>query len=251
MMVLCAFCGTAFDQAEAEKGSLAGMAICPTCNQEIDLPLQGQATPSRRVEPPRSQEPKAPAWEGDGPVLINLWRTIWQILLHPGKTLSTPAPQSQAVTLGFGLIVGTLGLCFDGLWGRMLGDETWSGNLGLLLLVFSPLIVLLLMYLSALLYHFGLWMVGGSRNGFIATFRFVAYSQSANIFLMIPVLGSIIAGIWGMVIYIVGLAGAHGIYKRQAVSALLISMAAIGLIVGLFMLPFFMAAMGRHQGVLF
>ncbi len=260
MMVLCAFCGMEFDSADAETGSLPGTVLCPTCNQQIDLPSQtpppapdrtpprGDWDCARRYEPPRDNEPKPPAWEGEGSVLINLWRTIWQILLHPGKTLATPAPRSQAATLGFGLVVGTLGLCFEGLWGRLLGDETWAGDLGLLLLIFSPMLVLAVMYLSALVYHFGLWMVGGSKNGFVATFRFVSYSQAANIFMAIPVLGSIIAGIWGVVILIIGLAGAQGIYKRQVLASLLVVLTIFGLFAGLLLAPYLMATIGRQHG---
>ena len=249
-MVLCAFCGMEFDPADAETGSLPGTVLCPTCNQQIDLPIQ-TPPPAPDPTPPRDDEPKPPAWEGEGSVLINLCRTIGQILLHPGKTLDTPAPQSQAAPLGFGLVVGTLGLCFEGLWGRILGDETWVGDLGLLLLVFSPMLVLAALYLSALVYHFGLWMVGGSKNGFIATFRFVSYSQAANIFLAIPLLGSIIAGIWGVVIFIIGLAGAQGIYKRQVVSALLVSLSIIALAAAVLVAPFLVATMGSRHGGFF
>lgn len=264
MMVLCAFCGTDFDPATAQNGSLPGTVLCPTCNQQIDVPgredspqlppgppdvpPRGDWDCARRVEPPVDDRPTPPAWEGEGSVLLNLWRTIWQVLLHPGKTLSTPAPQGHGLPLGFGLIVGTLGLCFDGLWGRLLGDETWAGNLGLLLLVFSPVLVLAGLYVGAAAYHFGLWMVGGSRNGFRATFRYIAYSQSANIFLVIPVLGSLVAAVWGIVVFIVGLAGAHGIYKRQVLSSMLVLMTLFGLAAGVLMAPYLMATISRQSG---
>ena len=52
-------------------------------------------------------------------------------------------------------------------------------------------------------------MVKGARNGFEATFRVVAYGYSANIFLVVPFCGGLLAGVWAIILYIIGLREAH------------------------------------------
>ena len=67
--------------------------------------------------------------------------------------------------------------------------------------------------------HLLLVLVSGSKNGFEATFRVVAYSQAAKIWSVIPFIGGPLGWIWKTIVQIIGLKEAHGLtYARIAVA---------------------------------
>ena len=176
---------------------------------------QFQAPPAPpRVQPPADALAYAkysPAWEGDDPIIKGLWRTIWSMLLHPVNSFRAPALPGQAWALSFGLILGVFGMAMQALWSRVFNQPDMIPLSALWWLLLSPLAVLAGLYLNAGLTHLGLIMVGGAKRGFTASLRVVGYSEAAAIFYVVPFVGMAVAGVWGLVILIGGLAGAHGI----------------------------------------
>ena len=65
------------------------------------------------------------------------------------------------------------------------------------------------MFVLAGILHVCLMMVKGTKAGFEGTFRVVAYGYSANIFMVIPFCGGILAAVWAVVLSIIGLREAH------------------------------------------
>jgi len=83
-------------------------------------------------------------------------------------------------------------------------------GIGLTILAFfSPFLIIIGLFIASGILHVCLMMVKGARNGFEATFRTVAYGYSANIFLVIPFCGGLLAFVWAIVLYIIGLKEAH------------------------------------------
>jgi hypothetical protein len=64
-------------------------------------------------------------------------------------------------------------------------------------------------------------MVRGSKNGFEATFRVMAYAYGSNIFMAVPFCGGFIAALWNIVVVIIGLKEAHGTSGGKAAFAVL------------------------------
>lgn len=218
---------------DAPTAPAAPMAPTVELDQDgFSLPPSGDAGPqgSQYQAPPSSSQAQAPvpppdysrfslAWEGDDSILKGLWRTIWQMLLHPVNSFRAPALPGQAWALAFGIILGTFGMAMQVLWSKVFNKPDMIPLPALWWLVLSPLIILAALYVNAAITHLGLIMVGGAKRGFTATLRVIGYSEAAAIFYLVPFLGMAVGGIWGLVIIIGGLAGAHGISGWRVVWA--------------------------------
>jgi len=154
-----------------------------------------------------------------------LFKTLNESLFRPSEFF-----KKMSVTGGltdpllYALIIGMVGLMFSYFWQIALksamqdmlpgmqaaaGQRLFQG-IGMTILAFlSPFLIILGLFLSSGILHVFLMMVKGARNGFEATFRVVAYGYSANIFLVVPFCGSLLAGVWAIILYIIGLKEAH------------------------------------------
>jgi hypothetical protein len=115
----------------------------------------------------------------------------------------------------FGLQAATGDAFTGGSWNRVFG------SVGILfLIIFSPLLVILGTFLAAGVIHICLLMVGGARQPFETTFRVVCFTTgSVNPLQVVPFCGSLIAAVWGLVLYCIGLARAHETDTGRAVLA--------------------------------
>jgi hypothetical protein len=137
-------------------------------------------------------------------------------------------PVSGGLTdpLLFALILGMAGFMFFYFWDILLHDgmrnfmtpemKAAAGQyqfqgIGLALFAFlAPFLIITGLFISSGILHLFLMMVSGARAGFEATFRVLAYGYSINIFfVVIPVCGGLIAGVWAIVLMIIGLKEAH------------------------------------------
>lgn len=156
-----------------------------------------------------------------------LFTTLNDVLFRP-TAFYKKMPVTGGLTdpLLFALIVGMIGLMFSYLWQMMMkgamqdvipmaGMHVGGGNpvlqgLGLAFLAFfSPFLIIIGLFILSGILHVCLLMVKGSNAGFEATFRVVAYGYSANIFMVIPICGNLVAAVWAVVLYIIGLREAH------------------------------------------
>ncbi len=235
MKASCPFCGSELDHAEAAPGSVAGTVLCPTCGQEQDIPGPRLDPPPQTLTPPA--QGNIPAWEGQRGFFSRLFRTTGQVLGKPGKFFAAPARPGYAWALSYALILGTLGIALDSLWGHYWAGQHIPFSRALIGLILSPLLVLVVVFVATWILHFFLWVVGGAKNGVRATFRVMAYAQAISIFSLLPGAGHFIAFIWWIVVAVAGLAAAHGIGKGRAFFALVLPAAVvIALVVGLVMI---------------
>lgn len=250
MTDICPHCGAEM------PAQLEGEAECPVCGEtraatpppayeapttpptplteqtRYSLPPSGDAggqgdqyqSPAGEAQP----KPSAPiedffayslAWEGDEPLIKGLWRTIWQVLLHPVKSFRAPGLPGHAWAVSFGLLLGTFGAAMQVLWSRVFNQPGMIPLPAFWWLILSPLMVLVTIYVNAGIIHLGLIMVGGAKNRFRSTLRVMGYSQAPALFYAVPFVGMAVGGIWGLVIIIGGLAGAHGISGWRVVWA--------------------------------
>lgn len=225
----CPVCGETPSAAEPstapplpqkQPGAPEGFSLPPTEEGDARQGYTSPGTPpARPAAPPPDYARFSLAWEGDDPLLKGLWRTIWQVLLHPVNSFRAPGLPGQAWALAFGLILGTFGMALQVLWSKVFDKPDMIPLPALWWLVLSPLLILAGLYLNAAITHLGLIMVGGAKRGFTATMRVVGYSEAAAVFYLVPFLGMAVGGIWGLVILIGGLAGAHGISGWRVVWA--------------------------------
>jgi hypothetical protein len=93
----------------------------------------------------------------------------------------------------------------------------------ILFIVFLPLFICIGLFIGAAVIHVCLMIVGGAKQSFETTFRVVAFTHgSTGPLQMIPVCGGIVAGVWALVVYCIGLARAHETETGRAVLAVLL-----------------------------
>jgi hypothetical protein len=137
--------------------------------------------------------------------------------------------------LFYAVIGGTLGMAFAVIYNFVLrsltpfGDRHGAlahllGGLGwILLLILAPLFVVIGTFIGSAILHVCLMIVGGAKQSFETTFRVICFVEgSVSPLLVIPFCGGLIAGIWKIVLYCIGLARAHETDTGRAVIAVLL-----------------------------
>ena len=99
--------------------------------------------------------------------------------------------------------------------------ELMSGSLTLAQVVLAPILTLVFMYLGAAILHLLLMLFRGAKRPFDATLTVVAYANGLNLLLAVPGCGGLLAGVWGLVVLILGLGEAQRCGQGKAAAAVL------------------------------
>ena len=247
VVVTCPSCGFTRNVAEHKIPSKATRAVCPRCGRQFGLDEgMGPGTtasrttaggdPGDRQDGGRFRTGRSP-WErrSDSGLLRALADTVKMAMLKPEALFrSLHLGGSMGEPLAFGLLVGSVGAMFGFFWellmlsGRLtslavpLVGELAMAALLLLMVCVVPLFVVAGLFVNSVVVHMSLLMVGGARNGFAATFNVVAYSKSAKLMNVVPLIGWVVGLVWQMVIQTVGLREIHGISYLRVFCAFLI-----------------------------
>jgi hypothetical protein len=85
----------------------------------------------------------------------------------------------------------------------IIGQEISRDILGVWALLL-PFFAIISLFISSFIFHLCLMIVGSSKNGYEATLRGLCYSYGPYLFVLIPFCGSLIAGVWTLVLMIIG-----------------------------------------------
>ena len=210
--------------------------FCPQCGKEVGddqlfcqhcgAKLRGEEAPAdEAVQQPAGREKTA--WEDRETrgFFGGLFSTMNDSLFRPSEFFKKmPVTGGLTDPLLYALIVGMVGMMFSYFWqvvtqgamqNMMPGMPYGSGQdmlqgVGLALLAFfSPFLIIIGLFVTAGILHLCLMLVKGARTGFETTFRVVSYGYSAYVFLIVPFCGNLLAGVWAIVLYIIGLREAH------------------------------------------
>lgn len=99
--------------------------------------------------------------------------------------------------------------------------ESMTGPLTLAQVIASPLVVLLVIYISAGLLHLLLLLFRGAKRGFDATLTAVAYANGLGLLLAVPGCGFPLALTWGVVVLVIGLGEIQRCGAGKAAAAVL------------------------------
>lgn len=88
--------------------------------------------------------------------------------------------------------------------------------------LFSPVIALIVLFVIAGIAHLMLLLVGAAKHGFDTTTRVVAFTHGPALFVIVPYLGMMIAGIWTLVLAVIGFREAHETSTGRAAAAVFI-----------------------------
>lgn len=210
------------------KDILEGQAFCQHCGAALTESSSGlaQAAGGRSKTDWEDREHSC--------FLSGLFATLRKILFRPAEFFRTMSVTGGLTDpLLFALIIGMVGLIFDYFWRALLGDVMHDfmpqgmaassgqasfhgiGGMGFLAF-FLPLLIIIGLFITSGFLHLFLMMIKGARAGYEATFRVAAYSYGANVLLALPVCGYLLAGVWAVVLTIIGLKEAHAISGGKA-----------------------------------
>jgi hypothetical protein len=216
--MFCPHCG---------KEIAEGQAFCQHCGAGLTESVSGPLpTAGGRSKTPWEDRENAGFFGG-------LFTTLNKVLFKPSDFFRTmPVTGGLTDPLLYALIVGMVGLMFSYFWEIVLHDSMQTfmtpemkaaasygilhGSGNVFLAVFSPLMLIIVLFVITAGLHLFLLMVKGARGGFEASFRVVSYCISPFLLLIVPFCGNIIALVWTMVITIIGLKEAHEISGGKA-----------------------------------
>jgi len=197
-------------------------------------PLQSGVAPSPQLVVPRSGLP----WdERQAKGIVNAFIETLQMVLSRPVVAFTAMKREGGLgePLFYAIIGGTIGGVFAITYNFVLrsfapfGDRhgafthLFAGLGWIFLLVLTPLLVVIGMFVASAILHVCLMIVGGAKQSFETTFRVICFAEgSASPLLVIPFCGGLISGIWKIVLYCIGLARAHETDTGRAVIAVLL-----------------------------
>lgn len=159
-----------------------------------------------------------PAWEEPGALVAAFLKTTWQMLSHPGLTLSAPAFSGYQTPLAFALPWLIIAAAFSALYAGLFGNYAFN--------VYSiPQVVignLVFMVFFVLFIHLALFIVRGDKNGFQATFRALAYLCATCSWFIVPFVGPFLAAVWWLGAFFPAMAASQQASRLKILAALMV-----------------------------
>lgn len=260
MYITCPRCNFSKDVPKHKIPPQTRSVVCPRCKNKFPFTVKDNvfaaAAESPSPEMETSFQPSAPgfdrrfeeeapkpapqkegiAWESlssEG-MWRSLFRTIKNVLFSPGNFFTALSPSGKrSYPLAFAVITGGAGQLLTLFWQYLIAspsfrylDEAWIAWMGagsfVILTLFIPILVIISLYIGTILVHLGLIILRGNNYPFRATFKVLAYSHAAQLFNLVPMVGAVVGGIWGIILAVIGLSTMHHISKLKAFFALFI-----------------------------
>jgi hypothetical protein len=165
------------------------------------------------------------------PFWDRLWGTIRLTITNPKEFFDSLPDGEIGLPLLYGLIVGTVGVVLGQLWNLVFSapmsaimgappeEAAVQGFFSVVTIVLSPLFVVIGLFIWSGIYHLMLLLLGDASRGFGITFRVVCYASTTQLFNIVPFCGGLIAGIWNMVLSMMGATIAHRTDAWRAILA--------------------------------
>ena len=192
----------------------------------------------------------------DGPILTAFAATWKGSTFDPGRFFAeTPRDQGTGAAVVYYLLIGVLVAGATLFWEMMpafggLTQDPLAGEMGyptmhpLVRFLLAPAIILVGLFISGAIIHVLLMIFDGAAHGFGTTIRVICYAYSPAIFGVVPVIGTIVGGIWSLVLVIIGLREAHEAAAWKPAVAVLVPFLGMLMLFILMMMAVFMAAGG-------
>jgi len=217
-----------------------------------------QTEPVPEAAVPHVQLEIAPAWEVPGTGLVlRFTKTVRQVLSAPSLLFYGLKIQKFGRALSFGWILCALAVFFSmlySLWSLDRDPQALLRNIQippdagatpeaiiqavrsrlLFGLYASPLLGLLNLCVSALLYHLGIWLLSKEHRGFTATFRATAYACAPLLFCVVPFIGLLLGGLGTIALQILALSAIHRLPPLRASLAVILPTTAVLLLIAAF-----------------
>jgi len=251
-MALCPHCQNALPEATVRYCPHCGSDLAPTGVVFTPPPIPAGASASA------GGEPGGVPWEGRGRlgILDALFETTREVLASPAWFFRRmPKSGGIGAPLGYAVLVGWVGLVAASFYQAILhsvGGPSWpffverpewagaiaviEGWLGFVVqAIFAPVFITIGVFIGAGIFHLMLLLLGAARRDFEATFRVTSYAQATAVLLLIPFCGQLVATVWAIVLYVIGLAEVHETSRGRAAAAVLLPLLLICCCCGAFL----------------
>jgi hypothetical protein len=248
-MVTCPQCG--FEQPETDECVKCGIIISKYVQfQEMARSVEGQV---REI----SAKEYTP-WESGEGFINAFYRTTRDSLFSPvGFFKGISSGEGYWSPLIYGLITGIIGqgAAFFWFWlliAQFIPLDRLPYSFSILQFIIPlPFQQAIAIFVGSAIIHLCLMIVGGNNHGYKTTFRAISYSYSAQLFGIVPFIGSVVGFIYMIILFILGVREGHGISTARAVLAVLLPVIVIlGLIIiAIVFAVMFAGSMGIFSGV--
>jgi hypothetical protein len=173
--------------------------------------------PGSPTLPPSFSGRTGPAWEQDGPFLQRYLDTVKLVLTDPKTFFATMRTSGgMAPPIVFALVGTVIMSVFSAIWssfgsfGSFGGYGQFGGGGFISVLLMTLCLGVISLFIGSAIFHVMLSLLGAARLPFEATLRVVAYAYGGTSLIgLIPICGSFIGAIYGLVLYIIGLSAVH------------------------------------------
>ncbi len=250
-MVTCPQCG--FEQPQTDECVKCGVIISKYIQfQEAARSVEGQV---REI----STEEYTP-WESGEGFINAFYRTTRDCLFSPvGFFRKISAGEGYWAPLIYGLITGVIGKGAAFFWFWLFTAQfipfdrlPFRYSFSILKVVIPlPFEQAISIFVVSAIIHLCLMVVGGNNKGYQTTFRAVCYSNSAQLFNIVPFIGSFVGLVYMIILFILGVREGHGLRTGKAVLAVLLPVIIIFvlIIVAVVLAVMFIGSMGYFSGV--
>ena len=215
-------------------------AKCPRCSNTFEIlsPDDQETAPLdiEKMDTNNESSPGPETVEFDEPgYFTGLWKALTRVLFSTSDFFSGIEKESGLQNaFAFGILMGSIGAMFSIFWqfllryqdisyiAKLIPEPVSMNHIFLGMVIISPLLVLIDVFILAAVLHLFLLILKGATNGFEGTFKVILYSNAASVFKLIPYIGGFIAFIWSLIILVIGMREVHKISTAKSLLALLL-----------------------------
>ena len=221
---------------------IEGAVYCGNCGKPFEDKKPEPESGSQDDKPERPGEPIKPVFPAEPPPTDDerkyvagedrenrgffeaLWETWKESVFYPEKFFAKlPFRGGIGNPLLYGVIAGCFGFIISQIYG-LFWSNAWTGfmshymdfqemmfetglqtGISFIQIILSPVFIIVGIFIMSGIYHLIFLIFGWGKRDFEATFRAVAYSEGAMVFLVIPFCGGLIAFVWSIVLTIIGM----------------------------------------------
>ena len=195
-------------------------SYCPLCGE----PISATDNLTNNIK----EDPLEGTWESTfrGDYFSIIKKTVTMVLTNPTYYFRNMPKETNLVkAIGYGVLFSYLGSLIGQVISFLINlipmsvliflksEESFNGSAFLFRFLISitimPMATFMGLLIAVSITHFMLFLLKGNKYSIATTIKVFCYTQSVQIFCVVPILGAFVSVIWGLVTEIIGLKEAH------------------------------------------